>query len=153
MSPAEEPFRAMQIWALGCLSEVARWNEISAGLLLCETSNADFPLTSRAEASPCPKAYLFLTGRCSLASLVKPQTVDQICSQAHCADEGLLERGWASHRADKTSFVVPPLLASLHPLFFFFFPSPPAPGQPSVRKNNFSMISLNTTKGKEKGFL
>lgn len=73
------------------LSEVARWNEISADWLLCGTSNADFPLTSRAEASPCPKAYLFLTGRCSLASLVKPQTVDQICSQAHCADEGLFD--------------------------------------------------------------
>lgn len=120
VSPAGPPFCATQIWALGFQSEVARWNEISASLLLCGTSNADFPLTSRAQASPCPKAYLFLTGRCSLASLVKPQTVDQICSQAHCADEGLLERGWASHCADKASFVVPPLLASLHPLFVFF---------------------------------
>lgn len=95
------------------------------------------------EASSCPKAYLFLTGRCSLASLVKPETVDQIFSQAHCADEGCWT--WLGQwRADKTRLCSASALASLYTF------CRPQRGQPSVRKNNFCMISLNTTKGKKR---
>lgn len=44
-------------------------------------------ITSWGKALPCSKTYLFPPGRCSLARLVKPETVDQIFSQAHCAVE------------------------------------------------------------------
>lgn len=65
-------------------SKCSRMDELSARLLW--TSNAYF-LNILGEALPCSKAYLFPPGRCSLARLVKPETVDQIFSQAHCAAE------------------------------------------------------------------